>query len=228
MADVLLPRGAIQQNHPRNASGTDHKRAFLATIATRVVETDIEDVSTLKPDLLRLACGDSSRADQTPGRPVGQEDMTSWLRVHMHPDPASDRISCTAIWEAGQYVASVVEPEGESRVPERVLCGQDTAAAKDQADLLLLDAYPHDCRDQRRVLAAVRRTELARLGFLVRSCLHEEAIAQRNDPRSAGPLAPLRRSPHLEPRPPRRVVREGRAGRRRAPACEPPCEARRR
>ena len=75
--------------------------------------------------------------------------MTSWLRVHMHPDPAIDRMSCTAIWEAGQYPASVVEPEGESCVPERVLCGENTAAAKDEADLLLLDAYPHGCRQQR-------------------------------------------------------------------------------
>ena len=75
--------------------------------------------------------------------------MTSWLRVHMPPDLATDRISCTAIWEAGQYVASVVEPEGESRVPERVLCGENAAAAKYQADLLLLDAYLFDCRRQR-------------------------------------------------------------------------------
>ncbi len=74
--------------------------------------------------------------------------MTSWLRVHIHPDPAIGRVSCTVIWEAGQYAASVVEPEGKSRVPERVLCGEDTDAAKDQADQLLLDAYPHDCRKQ--------------------------------------------------------------------------------
>ena len=74
--------------------------------------------------------------------------MTSWLRVHRHPDPAVGRISCTALWGAGQYAASVVEPDGASRVPERVLCGDDTDAAKAQADQLLLDAYPHDCRTQ--------------------------------------------------------------------------------
>ena len=74
--------------------------------------------------------------------------MRSWLRVHVHPDPAIGRIGCTAIWEAGQYAASVVEPEAESRVPEWVLCGEDTDAAKAQADQLLLDAYPHDCRKQ--------------------------------------------------------------------------------
>ena len=66
--------------------------------------------------------------------------MRSWLRFHIHPDPAIGRIGCTAIWEAGQYAASVVEPEAESRVPERVLCGEDTDAAKAQADQLLLAA----------------------------------------------------------------------------------------
>ena len=75
--------------------------------------------------------------------------MTSWLRVHIHPDPEVGRISCTAIWEAGQYAASVVEPEGESRVPEPVLSGKNADTAKDRADHLLLDAYPHDCRTQR-------------------------------------------------------------------------------
>ena len=75
--------------------------------------------------------------------------MTSWVRAHIHPDPTLGRIRCTVIWKAGHYAASVVEPEGESRVPERVLCGEDTDAAKAQADHLLLGAYPHDCRTQR-------------------------------------------------------------------------------
>ena len=75
--------------------------------------------------------------------------MTSWLRIHMLPDPEGGRVSRTATWEAGQYAASVVEPEGESRVPEPVLCGKNADPAKDLGDQLLLDAYPHDCRTQR-------------------------------------------------------------------------------
>jgi len=75
--------------------------------------------------------------------------MTSWLRVHIRPDGEEGRISCTAIWEAGQYAASVVEPAGECRVPEPVLCGNDAVTAKALADQLILDAYPHDCRKAR-------------------------------------------------------------------------------
>ena len=87
-------------------------------------------------DLSRTAASNTWCVVETPAtrQPVGAEDMTSWVRFHVHPDPAIGRMSCTALWKAGHYAASVVEPEGESRVPERVLCGEDTDAAKAKAD----------------------------------------------------------------------------------------------
>jgi hypothetical protein len=72
--------------------------------------------------------------------------MKSWPR--WHNDPSMGRISCLAVWDDTRYLASVLEPAGERRVPTNVACFSD-GAAMERADELLLNAYPHDCDTQR-------------------------------------------------------------------------------
>lgn len=72
--------------------------------------------------------------------------MNSWLRWHV--DPTVGRISCATFWDGQEYLATVVEPEGESRVPTIVTISDDVERAKLRADELLLSAYPHACDAQ--------------------------------------------------------------------------------
>ena len=77
----------------------------------------------------------------SPFPPQRREDlMADWFRMHLGGDVAAN-----AIWAQDRCDASVIEPEGQHRVPTRVACDCEDIA-KRRAEELLLEAYPHDCQ----------------------------------------------------------------------------------
>jgi hypothetical protein len=71
------------------------------------------------------------------------DDIDCWQRRH-----CGGRALALAIWLNGCCEASVYEPVGPVRVPERLPCCT-TQEARMCADDLLKRAYPHDCHAER-------------------------------------------------------------------------------